>query len=106
MPCSCIRHTDLPHATKLFADFVYHFDRVHKFYPYAPYAPQSFAEAASGIHLTREHRLKLADELAAQNASAGPEAVKNLDRLRAPETLAVVTGQQAGLYTGPVYTIY
>ena len=25
MECTCIRHTELPHTTKLFADFVYHF---------------------------------------------------------------------------------
>src|SRR5438128_6059924 len=28
MECTCIRHTELPNTSKLFADFVYRFDRV------------------------------------------------------------------------------
>ncbi|PEN13704.1 bacillithiol biosynthesis cysteine-adding enzyme BshC [Longibacter salinarum] len=54
----------------------------------------------------------LADALMDHNAEwseAGEvsDAVrKNIDRLRDPESVAVVTGQQVGLLSGPLYTIY
>lgn len=33
-------------------------------------------------------------------------ALRNLDHLASPDTLCVITGQQAGLLTGPLYTFY
>ena len=46
MECTCVRHTELPHATKLFTDLTYHFDKVRAFYPYSPHDPESYAAAA------------------------------------------------------------
>ena len=34
MEAACLRQTELPHASRLFTDFTYHFDRVSKFYRY------------------------------------------------------------------------
>ena len=104
MPCTCIRQTELPHTTKLFADLVYHFDRVRAFYHYPPHSPDTFGAAAAEVRLDPAHRAKLVDALAAGNS--GEAARRNLDRLAHPDTLVVATGQQVGLYTGPVYTIY
>ncbi|MBI3668014.1 MAG: bacillithiol biosynthesis cysteine-adding enzyme BshC [Acidobacteria bacterium] len=106
MHCTCIRHTDLPHTTRLFADLGYHFDRVRSIYHYAPFDPESFVAAAREVQMDAAHRARLVEALAEQNRNSGPVAQNNLDRLSQPETLAVVTGQQVGLYTGPVYTIY
>jgi len=101
MECTCIRHTELPHTTKLFADLVYHPDRVRAFYPYPPYDSESYAAAARQIELSAERRAALVSALHAQN---GPSA--SLERLAQPGTVAVVTGQQVGLFSGPAYTIY
>jgi len=46
MEAACIRHTDLPGTSRLFADFSYHFDRVARFYRHDPYNPASFAAVA------------------------------------------------------------
>jgi bacillithiol synthase len=101
MECTCIRHTELPHVTKLFADFVYHFDRVRPFYSYSPFDPAAYAQAASRIDLPDDRRAALVSALRTQN---GDSTV--LNRLAQPGTVAVLTGQQVGLFSGPAYTIY
>src|SRR5580704_7015519 len=101
MECTCVRHTDLPHASKLFADLVYHPDRVRAFYPLPPQNPESYVAAARQVNLSAERRAALVSALREQN---GPSA--SLDLLAKPDTVAVVTGQQVGLFSGPAYTIY
>jgi len=101
MECTCIRHTELPHTTKLFADFVYHFDRVTRFYPHPPFDPGSYSEAAAQIDLPDDRRAALVAALQIQNGDS-----ESLNRLAQPGTVAVVTGQQVGLFSGPAYTIY
>ena len=56
MECTCIRHTELPNTSKLFADFVYHFDRVSSFYAHSPFDPAGYATAASQIDLPGDRR--------------------------------------------------
>jgi bacillithiol biosynthesis cysteine-adding enzyme BshC len=101
MESACVRHTDLPHTSKLFADYVYHFDRVARFYSHDPHDPESFRRAATAIHFPAERRAELVNALREQNAP-GPA----LERIAQPGTVAVLTGQQVGLFSGPCYTIY
>lgn len=90
MDGACLRHTEIPHTTRLFADFVYHFDRVAKYYDVG--TPPPFPE---------ERRAALVELLRARNGAS-----PSLDLLAQPGTVAVVTGQQVGLFSGPAYTIY
>ncbi len=101
MEPACIRHTELPGASKLFLDFSCHFDRVARFYRYDPHNFESFAASAKEIDYPDDRRSAMVRALAAQN---GPSA--NLERLAQPGTVAVVTGQQVGLFSGPAYTVY
>ena len=66
------------------------------------------ARAPKVLAAHRTNRDALADALAASNASWGAsgETLANVERLRSAEAVAVVTGQQVGLFTGPLYTIY
>jgi bacillithiol biosynthesis cysteine-adding enzyme BshC len=50
----------------------------------------------------------LLDVLAAQNArwAPSPARERNLELLSRPGTVAVVTGQQMGLFLGPLFTVY
>jgi bacillithiol biosynthesis cysteine-adding enzyme BshC len=101
MEPACIRHTDLPGTSKLFADFSYHFDRVARFYRYNPHDPASLAAAAREVSYPEPRRAALTEALKAQNGDS-----ETLRRFGQPGTLAVVTGQQVGLFGGPAYTIY
>ncbi len=101
MECSCLRYTDLPNTTKLFADFAYHFSRVSRFYEHSPHDAESYKAAAAAVSLPDERRAALISALRVQN----PES-ESLALLARPGTVAVVTGQQVGLFSGPAYTIY
>ena len=67
MTTTCIRHTELPNTSRLFADLVYHFDRVSSFYAHAPYDPASFAAAARQIQYPAGRRAAMVAALAEQN---------------------------------------
>ena len=101
MQATCVRHTDLPHTSRLFSDYIYDFPRVSGFYDWRPQRREDFAAAAARIELPEERRAALAGALRAMNG--GHPA---LDALARPGTFAVLTGQQVGLFTGPVYSIY
>jgi bacillithiol biosynthesis cysteine-adding enzyme BshC len=101
MEPACIRHTELPGTSRLFADFTYHFDRVARFYRHDPHNPASLIAAARELDYPEERRQAIVRNLAAQNGQS-----ESLSRLAQPGTVAVVTGQQVGLFSGPAYTIY
>src|SRR5262249_52344886 len=53
-------------------------------------------------------RDRVADALVRINRHAGSSELtfKHIEMLRKPDSVAIVTGQQAGLFTGPLYTIH
>jgi bacillithiol biosynthesis cysteine-adding enzyme BshC len=101
MEPACIRHTDLPGTSALFADYLYNFERVARFYEHDPHDAEAFRRAASAISLPADRRASLVAALREQN-----EPNSSLDALARPETVAVLTGQQVGLFSGPCYTVY
>ena len=95
----------LPGTRRLYADLLYDFPGVGKFFPHRP-SVEAAKEAATDVGLDGRHRQRLVDELRRQNHDGGAATVANLDRLASPGTVVVATGQQVGLLGGPVFTLY
>lgn len=101
MGAHCIRHTELPHTSKLFADYLYDFERAAKYYDHRPFGLESFRQSASAIHYPDDRRAALAAAMERLNPGS-----PLLEKLATPGTVAVLTGQQVGLLSGPAYTLY
>ena len=97
----CIRQTALPGASALFTDLLYHPERVKAFYPHAAGDLGAAAALASSLNFPDDRRAALVAALRPLNGDH-----PSLERLAQPGTVAVLTGQQVGLFSGPVYTLY
>ncbi|MEQ1921340.1 MAG: bacillithiol biosynthesis cysteine-adding enzyme BshC [Pyrinomonadaceae bacterium] len=108
------RISDLPFAqipaqSRLFLEFQRDPLSLRRFYPNAVASPSDIAAFAPEVLANYEtDRDALCDALTEINikAGAGEKTLANIDLLRQSSTVAVLTGQQAGLFTGPLYTIY
>lgn len=107
MKAHCLPFSQVPHTTRLFADFLTYSPSVQPFYPCRPHFSQWMKEEAARISYDSSRRERVAAILERQNKSwdASPRTVANLDRLR-KGAAAVVTGQQVGLFGGPMFAIY
>ena len=120
MEHDCLTSDSLPHITRLYSDFLSW--RASKTAPAKLAGLYGQRPDLSGIKSAvrgiskgsaaypKEMRAAVAEILRAQNAdfSGGEIAVevsRNLDRL-ADKAVAIVTGQQVGLFGGPAYTFY
>src|SRR5438552_2834971 len=92
--CRCIKYTEIPHATLLFTDLLYHYDRVRAWYPHAPLELDSYHQAAGALNYPAATRAEVAAVLEdqARRFGAPSEVQANIERLRRGAN-AVVTGQ-------------
>ena len=92
----------------LFVDYCTDYDAVADFYPGDWRDADTRRDTAARAARRPADRDALADVLSDQNERwDGTEATqRQIETLRDPESIAVVTGQQVGLFTGPLYTIY
>jgi bacillithiol biosynthesis cysteine-adding enzyme BshC len=99
----------VPHQSKLFLRYLADPVSLRRFYPEAVRTHPELAERAPRVLASYvTDRQVLCDALAEANENwgASPATLANINRLRSPGSVAVVTGQQVGLFTGPLYTIY
>jgi len=103
----CLPFAQIPHTTRLFTDFLSYSPSVRPFYPYSPHFSEWLKGQASSLQYDPSCRERVSAILQRQNESwgAGPETLKNIQRLR-EGSAAVVTGQQVGLFGGPMFAMY
>jgi bacillithiol synthase len=110
MESLCLSFRDIPQTSKLFSTFLEDFGRVGKYYGHAP-SIGGVAAAAKEVGIDPQVRAGVVEVLREQNLRFGGAATldaaiaRNLERL-ANGAVAVVTGQQVGLFTGPAYSLY
>jgi bacillithiol synthase len=98
----------LPGSSQLFCDYsALKDDALHYFF--GSFADRNAYEVQLDILSRRRYaREKLCNVLDKQNAVyfAGKQTFENIQRLGSSQTFCVFTGQQVGLFTGPLYTLY
>ena len=101
--------TQIPHQTHLFLDYLRDPLALQRFYPSAVRYHHELAQRVPEVlSAYRVDRNRVCDALEALNRhwGAGQATLDNIQLLRESDCVAVVSGQQAGLFTGPLYTVY
>ncbi|HUL44444.1 MAG TPA: bacillithiol biosynthesis cysteine-adding enzyme BshC [Bacteroidota bacterium] len=102
----------LPHIngsfSDLYRDYISEFKSVQQFYQVDFHSLQQIASLADKRRSQVRDRSVLVEVLSDQNTvyGAGQRTFDNIGLLADEKTFAVVTGQQVGLFGGPLYTIY
>lgn len=106
-----INYKDIPDVggfSNLFTDYLSDFKKVQQFYEWDFRQINNFKLRCNKIRNDYKHRNSIYEVLLRQNKSFGclENTFFNLENLHSENTFAVVSGQQVGLFGGPLYTIY
>lgn len=99
----------LPHQPPIFAAYLKQDPAVMPFFAYHPFDQDAYTKRAAWLDRNYPgNREAVADALVQYNERlrAAPQALENAAKLRDPNALVVITGQQPGLLGGPLFTLY
>lgn len=94
--------------SQLFFDYIYDFKEVKKFFRYNFRENSAYEDILKVLAQRQIDRATLTRVLREQNIAFGSphKTMENISLLERPTTFAVVTGQQVGLFGGPLYTLF
>ncbi len=101
--------SEIPHQSNLFIEYQQNPLSLKKFYPSIVESPTQIPQKISEVlenYQTDRELLCNALETTNKSFGAGEKTLENIELLRKPDCVTVVTGQQAGLFSGALYTIY
>ena len=107
MKSQCLPFRQIPHTTQLFLDYLDFTPPAQHFYPRSPRFLEWAKDEGHRVQYPAGRRQQIAGILERQNQAWGASAktLENIAKFRAG-ALAMVTGQQVGLFGGPLFSIY
>ncbi|WP_082234268.1 bacillithiol biosynthesis cysteine-adding enzyme BshC [Halobacillus massiliensis] len=102
-----IEPISLPDVHSFVSDYKNNFNSLKHKFNYNPFLEEDWKKRDREIQNREYQREKLAGIFTEMNErwGASEQTFENIDKLKEKETTAVVAGQQAGLLTGPLYTV-
>jgi bacillithiol synthase len=102
----CLPFSSIPNTSRLFDDYLHQFAKVSAFYARSPQIETWWRDELARIDYPASRRTAVASILERQNLGFGAsdKALANIQRLREGAPV-VVTGQQVGLFGGPLFCI-
>jgi bacillithiol biosynthesis cysteine-adding enzyme BshC len=97
----------MPWIRPLAGEYADRFPAVSEFFAGNPWTDGGWRDAIRRVQAHQHDRHSLVHMLRAQSTRRGapPRALEAIESLADPGSVAVVTGQQAGLFGGPLYTL-
>lgn len=108
MDCVSLQYSQVPKSSKLLVDYLERYETVSGFYNGSPFLSETYDRLKQQLQGISIDRGSLVEILSRQNKAFGAsqQTMENIRSLSDPETYAVVTGQQVGLFSGPAFTLY
>ena len=96
-----------PWIRRLASDYAFAFAKVEPFFAGDPATPSAWADTIKRSQSLKRQPAEIARVIAAQQAARSAPAAsrESAARLADPATRVVITGQQAGLFGGPLFTL-
>ncbi|MGA2965863.1 MAG: bacillithiol biosynthesis cysteine-adding enzyme BshC [Terriglobales bacterium] len=107
MKSQSLPFAQVPHSSRLFLDYLAYAPAVRGMFPRSAIFSEWVKDESGRVVYDSARRGKVGEILERQNLAwgASPKALANIERLRRG-ALAAVTGQQVGLFGGPLFSIF
>ncbi|MBA4317549.1 MAG: bacillithiol biosynthesis cysteine-adding enzyme BshC [Flavobacterium sp.] len=104
-----IHYSDMPGFSNLFLDYISEFENVSKYYTRNVHSQAEYINLFKILEKKDRTVIKSVSDIAKSQYSPllpSKKTVHNIEILKSANTIAVVTGQQLGIFGGPMYTFY